>query len=102
MALVDAEQMHRSNPDTFEIPPKAERHSLNIGDSAKVCFDNKERMWVQVVAMRLPRRNKAEPPRYAGKLDNIPIVVDMTVGQRVEFEPRHIYQIQRRQPSQSS
>lgn len=86
--LTDAEAMNRAHPQTFEIPPEEERRTLKINDLAKVCFANQERMWVQVTQVR-------PGPMYVGKLNNSPIVVDMKIGQRVEFEPRHVHQIER-------
>ena len=60
--LVSAEERHRENPQSFEIPTEAQRGSLKAGDAAKLLFyiETKskgnvidrgiDRMWVIVKA----------------------------------------------------
>lgn len=85
MRLTDAEEMHRLHPTTFHLPPLSERTTLRAGDLAQVCFGGEERMWVLISAVN-------PGPVYVGELNNIPIVMDMKLGQAVTFEPRHVYQ----------
>ena len=96
LGLEDVEQAARERPDTFLIPPDAERRSQQVGDSVRLHFllanpaanePRAERMWVTII----------EPLNsdgcYKGKLENQPAVLkDVTKGDEVSFEPRHIAQ----------
>lgn len=96
--LLDAERLHRDDPDTFSIPRADVRRSLAVGDGVKLIFGYgpgerppAERMWVQVV--------EVEDDGYAGRLDNTPHVIgDLAPGDLVRFEPRHVAAIWREVP----
>ena len=88
--LVDAQEMARKNPDTFQAAPA---HRLELigseGVFVKVCLEeddrNGERFWVEVMG----------PPTdgvYTGKV-NSPISEGWGVGQgeALFFEARHVY-----------
>ena len=49
MKFTDAQQMHKKYPQTFDAPDKLELSSIKIGDVVKVCADNKERFWADVI-----------------------------------------------------
>jgi hypothetical protein len=94
--LLDAEQRHRAEPDTFSIPRSDVRASLRPGDLVKLLFgfgggDQPpcERMWVEVL--------EVGGDGYVGRLDNTPQVIsDLEPGARVAFVPRHVAATYRR------
>lgn len=87
VALVDAEARNRAHPDTFEIPPKKVREEIALGDYAKLIFDDRERMWVQVTK----RFTIDEKVVYHGTLNNDPVSIpDLADGDEVVFEPKHV------------
>ena len=95
--LVSAEERHASSPDSFEIPPRAERESLAPGSGVKLLFDIEvrehdrvrdrgvERLWVIVKA-------RAESRRYIGVLDSTPVLntPNLRSGDTLHFGPEHI------------
>ena len=95
--LESAEARHAANPDTFWIPPRAQREGLQPGDGAKLLFhipsqggSGVERMWV-IVRRRLEGL-------YVGVLDSTPLAVDsrsLPRGSTVVFAPEHIADISR-------
>ena len=91
-SLTDAEVRHRQYPETFVIPPIAERMSLRDGDQVKLIFNNEERMWVEV--------RRQDMAGYLGKLVNRPVRTTRTLkcGDEIYFEPRHVIEIKRRRP----
>lgn len=91
--LISGVEMNLSNPDTFIIPSLIEKESVRIGDYVKLGFTqlsvtpNSERMWVKVHGIGYG------PHRFVGNLDNDPIIVQMTIGDKVEFSLDHILAI---------
>lgn len=94
--LLDAEAQAHLHPDTFHIPERAERAALGLGTYAKLCFQGSalprpihgERMWVTVTGT-------TASGRYIGRLNNIPVFVPgLALGDRIEFEPRHVLDIE--------
>jgi len=73
--LASAEARAAAN-DSFEIPTRAEREALRIGDLAKLVFVNSrkdgERMWVKIETVL---RLGAAAPRYCGRLQNMPVMI---------------------------
>lgn len=83
----------------FEIPNRASRTSLRVGDLAKLIFLSSrggrgegrepafaERMWVEVTFV-----GPGFSPSYMGLLRNKPATTRALVyGQLIEFEPRHV------------
>lgn len=45
--FVDAQEMHKQYPDTFEVPSKEDLEQLIVGDIVKVSAYN-ERFWAQI------------------------------------------------------
>ena len=94
--LDSAVETHREFPDTFHIPPQAERGSLRPGDLVKLMFRiqdgefmHVERMWVIVEEVR--------PEFYTGVLDNDPYcTADIHSGQKVQFHSDHVIEIDHR------
>lgn len=88
MTLTDAQEMHRQNPTTFEVPSTEELAAVNVGYFAKVCADP-ERFWVRVTG-------RTGSTLY-GIIDNDLLRSEthgLHCGELVEFEERHIYAIQ--------
>ena len=44
---VDAQEVHKENPDTFEVPDSKKLENLKLGDTAKIC-NGEERFWVKI------------------------------------------------------
>ena len=91
--LDDGNALHNEAPETFYIPPREQRASLQPGQLVKLVFRiehdetvDVERMWV-IVESRTANG-------YTGKLDNDPYCTDrIKAGLLVEFEPRHVISI---------
>jgi uncharacterized protein YegJ (DUF2314 family) len=100
--LDDGEAYHARAPDTFWIPDKQARDSLQPGDHAKLIFrisvedgdENVavERMWVLV------RERTADG--YLGTLDNEPDAIaendEFWLGTELPFSARHVINIEER------
>ncbi|MGJ3649801.1 hypothetical protein ACLB0R_15195 [Sphingomonas sp. GlSt437] len=100
--LEDGEAYHAEAPDTFWIPERHRRDSLQTGDLVKLIFrisvDNDdqnvaiERMWVLV------RERTADG--YLGVLDNEPDAIaendDFWLGSEVPFSAKHVINIEER------
>jgi hypothetical protein len=84
--LADAQEIHRRNPVTFEVPTEQELDAIAPGDYVKVAFEDyptgAERMWLCVQTV--------EGDRLTGSLSNYPTAIAMTYGDVVTFERRHI------------
>lgn len=95
--LDNGAETHREFPDTFELPPRAERESLRPGDTAKLMFPisvgdevHVERMWIQVL--------ETTPEFYIGALDNDPYCMqDIQSGDEIQFYSDHVIQILRKE-----
>ena len=103
----DGEVAHAAAPDTYWIPPLADRLSIRPGDLAKIRFyirvaeeggvvDHGERMWVQVMGH--------VDNWYRGELDNQPgCTHEIAPGLEVWFEARHVINILRSgEPAESA
>ena len=83
--LVDCWERHKQHPTTFEIPEKVELKELKIGSMVKLIFNDKERMWVEIMGKRLST--------WIGRLDNHSISVNLELNAEIEFENKHICNI---------
>jgi uncharacterized protein YegJ (DUF2314 family) len=100
--IEDGEAYHAEAPDTFWIPERDRRESLEAGDLAKLIFrinvDNAdgnvavERMWVLV------RERTADG--YLGVLDNEPDAIaendEFWLGTELPFSAKHVINIEQR------
>ena len=100
--LEDGEAYHAAAPDTFWIPERHRRDSLQVGDLAKLIFrisvDNAhekvavERMWVLV--------RERTPDGYLGVLDNEPNAIaendELWLGCELPFAAKHVISIEER------
>jgi hypothetical protein len=98
--LDDGEPIAAAHPDTFWMPPQAERDALAPGQLVKLIFRilvaddagreevHVERMWVIVTGR--------EGSLYTGELDNQPYCTDeMEPGMALCFEGRHVINVHR-------
>ncbi|KAF0144883.1 MAG: hypothetical protein FD156_1454 [Nitrospirae bacterium] len=83
--FVDAQEMHRKYPATFEVPPDDSLSLLSSGDRVKVSH-NGERFWVAVKGIF--------GNIIAGTVDNF-LTCDHPFGQGdvITFEKRHIHSV---------
>jgi hypothetical protein len=91
--LVSGVERHHIAPRTFQIPPQSARESLRSGDQVKLWFHllddwPDERMWVIVKDVR--------PGCYVGVLNNHPFTDCVRFGERVQFQPDHVLDIDRK------
>jgi hypothetical protein len=91
--LVSGVERHRIAPRTFQIPPQSARESLRPGDHAKLLFHfpddwPNEGMWVIV--------QDVKAGHYVGVLNNYPLTDCMCFGERVQFQPDHVLDIDRK------
>ena len=89
--LLSATERASRCPETFEIPDKGDRDSIQIGQVVKLIFDiaggMTERMWVQVT-------DRLDGGRYSGKLANAPYSsTPLKPGDSLEFDPDNIIDI---------
>jgi hypothetical protein len=84
--FVDAQEMHRLHPTTFEAPYAEELAAIEPGDFVKICTGG-ERFWVKV--------DEHTPPHLVGRVDNELIGTDehgLACNDVVRFEERHVFQ----------
>lgn len=92
--LANVEERADRSPETFWIPPRALRERVQVGDVAKLIFEEQgsgERMWVEVLDI-------LEGPRFRGRLLSQAAVVSVTRGSIVEFGPENIADVGRTGP----
>jgi hypothetical protein len=91
--LVDAQEMHRAHPDTFDVPPPEMLADPQPGWMAKIC-DNDQRFWTKIVSV--------DGARITATVDNATGCEDRGygMGATVQYERRHIYVLQT--PKQSA
>lgn len=63
--LVDAQAMAEQNPISFTVPEDSQLDNLKIGDFAKLCFNEKERLWVFITEI--------DGDKFKGTIDNEPM-----------------------------
>jgi hypothetical protein len=85
IALIDAQQMAREHPDTFQAPSNDTLQDLRPGDLVKVAQIT-ERFWVQVVERR-------DSGVLLGKVDNHLLTGDAACGDLIEFHECNVYEV---------
>jgi hypothetical protein len=91
---MSAEECHAQSPETFWIPDRADRDSLQPGDVAKVIFKtytgdvSGERIWIEVTGR--------VGDKYTGRLGNKPFIIAGKYGDRVYFRAEHVIDIIRK------
>lgn len=83
--FVDAQEMSRLHPETFEALGKEELAALRTGDSVKVGY-NAERFWTVI--------KEIDGEKIIAAVDNVLVTTeDFKYGDQIAFEKRHVYQI---------
>lgn len=85
--LVNAQEMNKANPATFEVPSRKELSTIKPGDFVKVCAGG-ERFWVKVFYV-----GKIE---ISGFVDNDLLMTDehgYSCGSIVRLAREHVYDI---------
>lgn len=83
--LIDAQEMHRNHPETFEVPSKSELETIQEGTYVKIC-DGDERFWVQVT--------KIDGSTIQGTVSNdLVFEKPYNYGDLVEFHQKNVYGI---------
>ena len=84
--LVNAQEMAKTYPDTFEAPAKEELADIKVGDSVKICINNKERLWVSITEI--------VGCQLKGTIDNSPITIDdVSFGDTILLKEENIYSV---------
>lgn len=86
--FVNAQDMHRAHPRTFEVPDPSDLDGIKPGTSAKICA-GRERFWVEVTAVRVDGE-------ITGVIDNDLICTDehgLKCGDLVTFRRENVYQV---------
>jgi hypothetical protein len=81
--LVDAQEMARQHPDTFEVPSGAELRKLRKGDLVKVS-NHAERFWVEIVSR--------DGDLFVGRVDNF-LAGTVSHDDLIEFHVCNVYDI---------
>jgi uncharacterized protein YegJ (DUF2314 family) len=86
VVFVDAQEMARLNPDTFEAPNKEELDAITEGDSVKIC-NSQERFWVTVASV--------DGDYITATVDNhlLDTSDGLELGNTVKFTKSNIYDI---------
>ncbi len=92
-SLDDGEELNQRYPDSFWIPPRPVRASLEPGRIVKLIFrlnvdggEHVERMWVVI--------RSRDGERYVGELDNDPYcTTELRAGAEVQFSAEHVIQV---------
>lgn len=83
--FVDAQEMHKNNPDTFDAPDNDELNAIKVGSTVKVC-NERERFWVTVTGV--------DGEKITGEVNNNLLDNDeYDLGDPIVFEKKHIYDI---------
>jgi len=85
--FVDAQEMHKKHPATFEVPSFEALSQIKMNDSVKVCAD-KERFWVTVITV--------DDHSIEGIVDNDLICTDehgLRCGDKVVLSRNNVYSI---------
>ena len=85
MNLVNAQEMQKIYPGKFEAPSQEDLSKLKTGDFVKLCFEDKERMWVKILLV--------SDDTITGILDSNPTMVNLKAGDKVKFKREHVYEI---------
>jgi hypothetical protein len=89
--FVNAQEMHKLHPKTFEVPSNEELDNIKIGDIVKISIDQ-ERFWIEVTEI-----NNDEIIGTVGwrlyKEDDKLIEIDLEYGEKIKFEKKNIYSI---------
>jgi hypothetical protein len=83
--FVDAQEMAKNHPDTFEAPTREELDSISVGDYVKICAEP-ERFWVIV--------EQIDGDKITGTVNNDLVCTGkhgLENEDKIMFEKRHVY-----------
>lgn len=87
MFLTNAWAIAKEFPTTFDVPSKEQIAKIKEGTYCKLCFNDKERMWVKITEV-------ISEGNFKGVLDNNPVTIkDLSLGDVVEFSACNVYSI---------
>jgi len=82
---VDAQELHRSYPDKFDVPNNNELDELKTGNLVKIC-NGKERFWVEL--------KEINDSYLIGRIDNeLCTGINYDKNSIIMFEKKNIYSI---------
>lgn len=84
--FVDAQEMHKKHPQTFDAPSREDLTDLKLGDIVKMCANEKERFWTIITAIK---GNKITASADNKLVHNF----GFNLGDIIEFEKKNIYDI---------
>jgi len=91
--LDNGEGLNKESPETFFIPPRAQRETLLPGELVKLVFRMSFEEDVQIERMWVIIKSRTDNG-YIGTLDNDPLCTkELQAGAEVVFGPEHIIQI---------
>jgi hypothetical protein len=82
--LVNAQEMARQYPNTFEAPPRSALRKLGEGDLVKVS-NNAERFWIQIMTR--------SDDVLIGRVDNFLLAGDVSYDDLVQFHECNVFDI---------
>lgn len=96
LKILNAEDLNKLYPSSFEIPSKEEKNTIMSGDFVKLIFtdnsgDSNERMWVKIT--KIKRR------KILGRLDNQPFLskeIGVQLNDKIKFKKENIIDIYER------
>lgn len=92
--LESAVTLNKTNPDTFLIPSRKDRESLEVGDLVKLNFISLDSQWRERMLVEV---SGVQSKKYEGLLRSCPTTPELEDslqwGDVLEFEPRHIIKI---------
>lgn len=85
--FVNAQEMHKKHPSTFEVPSEEEINNLFLGDYCKICA-GREQFWVKIIEF--------DKNEIVGIVNNDLVFTDehgLRCEDKVKFSPENIYDI---------
>jgi hypothetical protein len=89
--LPDHREQGSSLPGAPGSRPADGRSELGRGDLALLCFDDKEKLWVEIVRVEHDGSRIA----YHGKLQSAPLVTKVKEDDLVLFDPRNVFEFKK-------
>lgn len=86
--LLNAQQMNKEHPKTFEVPSDKELRKIKVGDIVKICDDDAgERFWVEIKAI------ETNSGKLIGSIANNLIRSKANANDKVLFERENVLSI---------
>lgn len=90
MNFVDAQEMHKLHPDTFEVPNEYDLSKIKENDFVKVCH-NGERFWTKVKKIKENKDSTFNDEVWAVIDNDLVCGQPFKCGDTIKFEKRHIF-----------